>query len=76
MRQRDLVVRSAGQPIQHRQKALEQMNVKWAQVIADITAVTGTRIIEAIVAGERDPQQLARRRHDRCQHDAGVIAWA
>lgn len=76
MRQRDMRVRDAAQHIQHRQKALEQMHVTWVEVIDDITGVTGTRIIEAILAGERDPQTLARLRHERCQHDAETIALA
>jgi len=45
--------------IQHRQKALAQMNVQLTQAVKDITGVTGLAIIRAIVAGERDPQQLA-----------------
>jgi transposase len=76
MRQRDMLVRYAAQHIQHMQKALEQMNVKLVEVIDDITGVTGTRIIEAILAGERDPQKLAGLRHERCQHDAETIALA
>jgi transposase len=45
-------------------------------VIDDITGLTGMRVIEAILAGERDPQQLARLRHERCQHDEATIALA
>ena len=36
------------------QKCLEMMNVKVHTVIRDITGKTGTRIIEAIIAGERE----------------------
>jgi transposase len=45
-------------------------------VIDDITGLTGMRVIEAILAGERDPQQLAHLRHERCQHDEATIALA
>ena len=45
--------------IQHMQKALAQMNVQLTQAVKDITGVTGLAIIRAIVAGERDPKQLA-----------------
>jgi transposase len=76
MRQRDMLVRYASQHIQHMQKALMQMNVPLHQVIDDITGLTGMRVIEAILAGERDPQQLARRRHERCQHDDATIVLA
>ena len=37
------------------QKALESMNIKIHTVINDITGKTGTAIIKAIIAGERDP---------------------
>jgi hypothetical protein len=47
-------------PIQHRQKALHQMNVQLTQVLTDITGATGLAMIRAIVAGERDPVHLAR----------------
>ena len=36
------------------QKCLEMMNIKVHTVIRDITGKTGTRIIEAIIAGERE----------------------
>ncbi len=45
-------------------------------MIDDITGVTGPRSIEAILAGERDPPPLARRRHERCQPDAETLALA
>jgi len=37
------------------QKALEMMNLKIHTVISDITGKTGTAIVEAIIAGERNP---------------------
>ena len=37
------------------QKSLEQMNIKVHTVIRDIVGKTGTAIIEAIIAGEREP---------------------
>ena len=63
-------------PIQHMQKALQQMNVQLTQVLSDITGVTGMLIIRAIVAGERNPQVLAEFRNGRCQHSAADIAKA
>jgi transposase len=35
------------------------MNIKLQHVVSDMTGVTGLAIIRAILAGERDPQQLA-----------------
>jgi hypothetical protein len=39
------------------QKALELMNLKLTKVLGDVTGVTGLKIIRAILAGQRDPQQ-------------------
>jgi transposase len=36
-------------------------------VASDITGKTGTSIIEAILAGQRDPKRLAALRHGKCQ---------
>jgi transposase len=47
------------QAIPHLQKALFEMNVQLSNVISDVTGETGLRIIEAILAGERNPEQLA-----------------
>src|SRR5262249_11001410 len=58
------------------QKALEQMNVKLTEVVSDITGLTGQRIIAAILAGERDPAQLAGLRDPKCKNDAATIARA
>jgi hypothetical protein len=40
------------------QKALELMNLKIHAVISDITGTTGTKIIEAIIAGERNAENF------------------
>jgi transposase len=76
MRQRDALVIQAGQHIQHMQKALELMNVKLTEVLADVTGVTGMAIIDDILAGNRDPMALAKHRHTRCKHDEPTIARA
>jgi hypothetical protein len=55
LRQRQMLIAYGGQHIQHMQKALEEMNVKLAEVVSDITGVTGLSIIKAILRGERDP---------------------
>jgi transposase len=62
--------------IQHMQKALQQMNVQLTQVISDITGVTGQAVIRAIVAGVRDPQQLAALRQSGCKKSEDEIAKA
>ena len=40
------------------QKSLELMNIKTHTVISDIVGKTGTAIIEAIIAGERNPENF------------------
>jgi len=74
VRQRMNLVRYAASHIQHMQKALSQMNLQLANVVADIAGVTGMRIIKAILAGERDALVLARLRDARCKNDESTIA--
>jgi transposase len=76
LRQRLMLISYAGQHIQHMQKALEQMNIKLAEVVSDVTGATGTAIIKAILRGERDPQRLARLRDGRCKRSQADIARA
>ncbi len=76
VRQRANMVRLSGQHIQRMQKALELMNLKLTKVLGDITGVTGLKIIRAILAGERDPDRLARLRDRRCKKTEPAIAQA
>jgi transposase len=74
LRQKEMLTQAAAQHIQHMQKALQQMNLLLHNVVSDITGLTGMKIIKAILAGERDPQVLARNRHERCQNSSETIA--
>jgi transposase len=49
---------SAAACVQHQQKALERMNVKLHDVISSLVGASGQKVIEAILAGERDPDRL------------------
>src|SRR6202158_1780118 len=64
-RQRNDWIRSAGRHIQRVQKALTQMNIQLANVLSDVSGMTGQAIVKAILAGERDPYQLAALRNWR-----------
>jgi transposase len=75
-RQREMLIRYAAQHVQHMQKALEEMNVKLTEVVSDIVGQTGLKIIKDIVRGVRDPLQLAKHRHERCQATEAEIANA
>jgi hypothetical protein len=48
----------AGSHEQHMQKALERMNLKIHDVLSDLTGVSGLKMIEAIIGGERNPVAL------------------
>jgi len=59
LRQRESLVAAAGSCIQQMQKVLTEMNVQLANVLSDLSGVTGMAILKAILSGERDPRQLA-----------------
>jgi len=73
-RQRAQHVSGAATCIQRMQKALTQMNIQLANVISDLSGVTGQMIVRAIVGGERDPRKLAELSHPRIQASRGQIA--
>jgi transposase len=74
VRHREMLVQYRSAHIQHMQKALTLMNVRLTNVLSDITGVTGLRIIRAILAGERNPKQLAQFRDERCKKSEAEIA--
>lgn len=51
-------IATAAASVQHQQKALERMNVKLHDVISSLVGASGQKVIGAILAGERDPEQL------------------
>ena len=65
-----------GRHIQRMQKALTQMNIQLANVISDITGVTGQAILKAILDGERDPREVAGYRDCRVEASKEEIAQA
>ena len=73
MRHRNDLVMMASEHIQHMQKALTQMNVQFQHVISDLTGLTGLAILDAILAGERDPAVLAKLRDPRIQASEETI---
>src|SRR5256884_990691 len=73
-RQRNDLVQSASRHIQRMQKALTQMNLQLANVLSDVSGVTGQAIITAILAGERNPHKLAEFRDPRVKASEEQIA--
>jgi transposase len=59
--------------VQHMQKALPQMNLQIHHVLSDITGRSGLAILDAILAGERNPAVLAQWRHPQVQASAEVV---
>lgn len=74
LRHRNDLVQMASSHVQHMQKALDQMNLQLHHVISDITGLTGITILEAILAGERNPHTLAGLRDRRVKATADTIA--
>ena len=52
------------------------MPLKLTPVVSASTGVTGMAILQASIAGERDPQRLAKLRNPHCHHDEDDIAKA
>ena len=75
-RHRDNLIRYTAAHIQHMQKALTEMNIQLHKVISDITGVTGMRIIQAILDGERDLVKLAQMKDPRIKKSTETIAKA
>jgi len=53
---------------------MTQMNLQLANVLSDVSAMTGQAIIQAILAGERDPHKLAVFRDPRVKASEEEIA--
>jgi transposase len=75
-RQREHLVQQAAEQIQLMQKSLDQMNLHLHHVLSDLAGVSGLRIVDAILEGERDARVLAKLRDPRVQTDEEVIVAA
>lgn len=73
-RQRENLIEAASTCVQHMQKALTQMNIQLANVISDLSGVTGLAIMRAILRGERDLMKLAELRNERIHASKEEIA--
>jgi transposase len=61
MRTRKQLVREAARNTQRIQKALEDSNIKLTSVVTDILGKSGRAVLDALVAGETDPEKLVER---------------
>lgn len=76
VRQRQRLVKDQGRSLLQMQKAMDQMNIKLHEVISDISGKSGIAIIEAILAGQRDAEQLANLADRRVKKSKAQIAKA
>lgn len=63
MRTRKQLGREQTRHVQRIQKTLEEANIKLASVLSEVMGKSGRRMIEAMIAGERNPQKLAALAH-------------
>ena len=73
MRHRESLVEMSCVHVQHMHKSLDQMNLQIHHVISDITGVTGLAIVDAIVAGNTDPKELAKLRDHRIKASVETV---
>jgi transposase len=59
LRARKQLTREQSSQVQRIQKTLEEANIKLDSVISDILGLSGRRMIEAMIAGQRNPFKLA-----------------
>ena len=67
VRHRENLGEASKRAVQHMQKALQHMNVHLHHAVSDLNGETGLRILDAILAGQRDPQKLAELRDEQCR---------
>jgi len=65
LRTRKQFVRQRSSSIQRIQKTLEDANIKLDSVISDIIGLSGRAMIEALIAGQSEPDKLAALAHRR-----------
>jgi transposase len=73
LRTRKQFVREKVQHVQRIQKTLEDANVKLGSVVSNVVGKSGRAILDALVAGETDPELLASLAHPRLRTDRAEL---
>jgi transposase len=73
MRTRKHLVREAARNTQRIQKALEDANIKLTGVVSDILGKSGRAVLDALAAGETDPEKLVERTSSRLKASREVL---
>ena len=76
LRTRKQLVREKSSHIQRIQKTLEDANIKLDSVITDVMGLSGRKMIEALIAGERNPTKLASLADHRVRASQGALREA
>jgi transposase len=76
MRHRESLIEESSRQVQRMQKVLTELNLKIQHVFSDVDGGSAQAIIDAILAGERDPLTLARLRDRRCRSTEADIVEA
>ena len=63
LRTRKQLIRERASHVQRLQRTLEDANIKLDSVVADVMGLSGRAMVEALVAGEADPDKLAALAH-------------
>ncbi len=64
-RLRTALIQDRARAVNRLQKTLEGANIKLASVLTDVTGASGQRILDALLRGESDPEQMADLAHWR-----------
>ena len=76
MRTRRQFVQERVQHIQRIQKTLEDANIKVASFVSDLMGTSGRAVVEALIAGETDPEALLAHTTGRLKADRGLLLEA
>jgi transposase len=76
LRTRKQLVREQSSHVQRLQKTLEDANLKLASVLTDIMGLSGRAILDALVAGETDPERLLALVHRRVKAEPAQLRAA
>jgi len=76
LRTRKQLVREKSSHILRIQKTLEDANIKLDLVITDVMGLSGRKMLEALIAGERSPSKLARLADRRVRASQGTLREA
>jgi transposase len=63
LRTRKQLVRERASHVQRLQRTLEDANIKLDPAVSDVTGLSGRAMVEALIAGETDPDKLAALAH-------------